>query len=960
MTVSKAANKVLDINIFIFLALSNAIFSWSNIAQAQITADDSLGGEKSIVSPTNARVDLIKGGAIRGSNLFHSFQEFNIGEGREANFVNPVDIKNIFSRVTGSNPSRLFGKLGVLGDANLFFINPNGIIFGENASLDINGSFVGSTANSIVFSEDNLFSATNPQAPPLLTINVPLGLQFGGVPGKIINRSVVEDNGEPIGLGVKTGKTIALVGGDIDIEGGLLKAEAGRVELGSVAGNNTVSLTSTDAGFVLGYAGIENFGDISLSQAAYIDTSGDKGGDIQIHGRQITLTQGSQVLLDSLGAGKVGDLSVKASELVKVEGTKLVEDEDGDFQSPSGFFGDVTDTGNGGTISIETKRLIVENGGNISTSTFWEGKGGNLTVKASESVEVLGTAIDGEFPSALFVDVFDEGDGGNLTIETQRLIIKDGAQIKTSTFGGGNGGNLTVKASESFELEGFVLVGNDVFPSSLSASVEQASSGKAGNLTVETGQLTISNGAQIATSTIGNSQGGEINIKASDSILIGGTSANPTLVIGQSGIFSSAEPSYIDDAGEFVPTTGNSGNLTINTGKLTVGNGARISADTFGTGKGGNATLDVGQLIIRDGGQVGAGSRVEQNPVNNNRGPGGILTVNATESVTVSGTGKIGDTEVNSTLFTAAEGTGNAGNLFITTPSLLVKDSGEVTVSSTGTGNAGNLEITADKIELNNQAKLIGETLATADAGNIKLTLEDFLLLRNQSQVSTSAGTAAAPGNGGNISIDAPDGFVVALPNENSDITANAFSGSGGQISINANNIFGIAPLTRDELVQQLGTDNPQELNPNNLPSSNITAISQQNPNLNGDFTITDPVIDPNRGLIELPSNLVDASQQVAQACTPRGRQNASTFIATGRGGLPLSPNEPLRKRAVITSWVDLPSQDVSEGVGNREYRVVRKRIVEAQKIVTDKNGDIFFVAESEQGGMGNSGLSCG
>jgi filamentous hemagglutinin family protein len=958
MTIS-SQYRIFKFKIFILFFLSNiTLSSLNNIALAQITVDDSLGVDKSEVLPVNAQIDLIQGGATRGSNLFHSFGEFNIGEGREANFANPVDIKNIFSRVTGSNPSRLLGKLGVLGDANLFFINPNGIIFGENASLNINGSFVGSTASGIVFSESNLFSATNPQAPPLLTINVPLGLQFAGVPGKIINRSVVEDNGELIGLGVKPGKTLALVGGDVDIEGGFLRAEAGRVELGSVTGNNTVSLTSTDAGFVLDYAGIENFGDISLSQAAYVDTSGKKGGDVQIQARQITLTEGSQIYLNSFDEGKVGDLTVKASELVKLEGTGTSEDEFGEFQFPSGFFGDVTDKGDGGTISIETKRLIVENGGGISTSTFGEGKGGNLNIKASESVEVLGTAPDGEFPSLLFADVFDAGDGGNLKIETQRLIIKDGAQVKASTFGDANAGNLTVKASQSLELEGVLALTNT--PSGLFSQVNKEATGNAGKLTIETGKLTIRDGAQIASSTIGNSQGGDLNINASDSILVSGTSPNATLVSGQSGIFVSAEPSYTDDLGELIPTTGNSGNLTINTGKLTVEDGGKISADTFGTGKAGELNLNVNQLIVRNGGLIRTGSLVEDGAVSRERGNGGILTVNATESVTITGTGTIGDTKVNSTLFTAAEGTGNAGNLFITTPSLLVKDSGEVTVSSTGTGNAGNLEITADKIELNNQAKLVGETVATADAGNITLNLEDFLLLRNQSQVSTSAGTAAAPGNGGNITVNAPDGFIVAVPNENSDITANAFSGEGGQITIDANNIFGIAPLTRDELIQQLGTDNPEELNPNNLPSSNITAISQQNPNLNGDFTITDPVIDPNRGLIELPSNLVDASQQVAQACTPRGRQNASTFIATGRGGLPLSPNQPLRKPAVITSWVDLPSQDVSEGVGNREYRVVRKRIVEAQKIVTDKNGDIFFVAESEQGGMGNSGLSCG
>lgn len=953
----------LKFQIFILFALSYGAFSsLNNKALAQITVDNSLGSEKSIVSPASAQADLITGGATRGSNLFHSFGEFNIGEGRETNFGNPVDIKNIFSRVTGSNPSRLLGKLGVLGDANLFFINPNGIIFGENASLDINGSFVGSTASGIVFSEGNLFSATNPQAPPLLTVNVPLGLQFAGVPGKIINRSVVEDNGEIIGLRVKPGKTLALVGGDIDIEGGSLDAEAGRIELGSVAGNNTVSLTSSDAGFVLGYAGIENFGDISLSQAAKVDSRGDKGGDIQIQGRQITLTEGSRVLLDSFGEGKVGNLNVKASELVRLEGTRIEEDELGEFQASGGFFGDVNDIGDGGTISIETKRLIVKDGATVSTSTFWEGKGGNLIIKASESVEVSGTSPDGEFPSALFADVYDAGDGGNLTIETQRLIIKDGAQVTTSTFGSGSAGNVNVKASESVDLEGFVLLDNDAFPTTLFSQVNEEATGNAGNLTVETGKLTIRDGAQISSSTIGNSQGGELNINATDSILVSGTSPNATLVSGQSGIFVSAEPAYTDFfSGELVSTTGNSGNLTINTGKLTVEDGGKISADTFGTGKAGELNLNVNQLIVRNGGLIRTGSLVEDAAVSRERGPGGILTVNATDSVEVTGTGTIGENiSVNSTLFTAAEGTGNAGNLSITTPNLLVKDSGEVTVSSTGTGTAGNLEITADKIELNNQAKLIGETVATADAGNINLNLEDFLLLRNQSQISTSAGTAAAPGNGGNITIDAPDGFIVALPDENSDITANAFSGSGGQVSIDANNIFGIAPLTRDELVQQLGTDDPQELNPNNLPSSNITAISQQNPNLNGDFTITDPDIDPSRGVIELPENLVDASQQVAQACTPRGRQNASTFIATGRGGLPLSPNQPIRKSAVITNWVDLPSQNQTEQVESSKQEVERTRIVEAQKFVVDENGDVLLVAESEETGMGKSGLSCG
>ena len=123
----------------------------SNLVRAQIVPDGTLGAESSVVTPdveiNGIKSDRIDGGATRGANLFHSFQDFNVGEGRGAYFSNPTAIENILSRVTGSNLSEILGTLGVLGDANLFFINPNGIVFGSNASLDVRGSFVGSTAD---------------------------------------------------------------------------------------------------------------------------------------------------------------------------------------------------------------------------------------------------------------------------------------------------------------------------------------------------------------------------------------------------------------------------------------------------------------------------------------------------------------------------------------------------------------------------------------------------------------------------------------------------------------------------------------------------------------------------------------------------------------------------------------------------------------------------------------------
>ncbi|MEO1372997.1 MAG: filamentous hemagglutinin N-terminal domain-containing protein [Cyanobacteria bacterium J06635_10] len=892
----------------------------SNVVKAQIVPDQTLPVNTQVIPQGN--IKLIEQGTQRGGNLFHSFQEFSVELNDIARFNHSADIQNIITRVTGGSSSNINGTIQTFingttntGNANLFLINPRGIIFGENATLDIGGSFIGTTADSIQFLDGTEFSATNNDNNPLLTVSVPLGLQFGSNPQDIINRSQASPNGDvnnlslPVGLRVVDGETLALVGGNISLEGGNLTAREGRVELGSVAGNSFVNLSEVETGFALGYTGVENFQDITLSQEAAVDASGAGGGSIQANGRNIELSQLSTIFADTEGSIPGQGLIINASESVKLS-----------------------------------------EGASIGTFVFGEAKAGDVLITASESVELTGTVFigDDEIPTALGSQVFATGNGGNVVLNTRQIIIQDGAAIDASTFNAGNAGNILLRASDNIQLIGTTADGNT--SSGIFAQVGQPdveNPGNAGQLTIETNQLTLTGGAQISSAARQSGSGGDVNINATDFITLTGTSATATEVRGSSGIFVSAQPGG---------TTGDVGRLTINTGVLRVENGAKISANNFATDNNpGRVDLNVSQLVIQDGGLVTAGSFASSD--------GGILNVNATDSVTVSGTGVIGENiPATSTLFTRAESEGNAGNLFITTPSLLVKDNAEITVSSIGTGTAGNLEINADQIELNNQAKLIGETVATADAGNITLNLEDFLLLRNQSQVSTSAGTAAAPGNGGRITIDTPDGFIIALPDENSDITANAFSGSGGQIIINANNIFGITPLTRDELIQQLGTDDPQELNPNNLPSSNITAISQQNPNLDGDFTITDPDIDPNRGLIELPDNLVDASQQISQACTPRGRQNASTFIATGRGGLPLSPNEPLRQRTAIANWVDLPSEITGSRTDELPTPAVTKstpRIIEAEKMVVDENGDIFFVAESEEGGYLNSGVSC-
>ena len=176
---------------------------------AQVTTD----GTTSTTVNIDEKNFEIKDGDRYGSNLFHSFQDFSVPNGGSAFFDNNPDIVNIFSRVTGGNISSIDGLIRANGSANLFLINPAGIIFGEGASLDVGGSFYGSTADSILFPDDVEFSATNTQAEPVLTINSPISLGFHDNPGDIVNYSVN-------GLGILSAKTLALVGGNVSFDGG--------------------------------------------------------------------------------------------------------------------------------------------------------------------------------------------------------------------------------------------------------------------------------------------------------------------------------------------------------------------------------------------------------------------------------------------------------------------------------------------------------------------------------------------------------------------------------------------------------------------------------------------------------------------------------------------------------------------------------------------------------------------
>ncbi|MBD2774263.1 beta strand repeat-containing protein [Iningainema tapete] len=853
------------------LALVGASAGANDWAKAEIIPDQTLGNESSVLRPfaPNSPIDQIDGGARRGVNLFHSFEQFNIDVGKQVLFRNPSGIKNIISRVTGGSRSEILGTLGVTGGANLFLINPNGIIFGKDAKLALGGSFVGTTANTIRFGDQGFFSASAPDSPPLLVVN-PSALLFN----QIANQPITYQST----VGISANQSLLLVGGNVNVEGGQMFAPSSRIELGGLAGAGTVGLNVEGKNQGLSFPQNVQLADIFITKGAKVDVSHDQydPGYIQISGRRVTIADRSDILANNnKGVRLGGTLAVRASELVEVIGG-------------SRLLAGTKDAGTGGNLTIETGKLIIRDGAQVAAGTSSSGSGGTVTVRASDSVELSGTQADSENVSSILAQTDSAGDAGSVSIDTGRLIVTGGARVSTSSTStsSGQAGKLVVRASDSVQLIG--TSADDLEASGLFAQGE--GSGKAGELTIETRQLIIRDGARASALTLGSAQlGGTLSVKASESVQLIGTSLNGL----NSGLF----------VGTTSGSTGSAGELTIETQKLQVLDGALVSAGTAGERRGGS-------VIVR-----------------------------ASNSVDLIGTSTNGQPSL---LSTRSTGVGDAGNLMITTGQLTVKDGAQISSSSTGLGSAGDAQIQTDSLRLD-QGQIISQT-TSGNGGNITISVKDLLLLRRSSQISTTAGTAQQGGDGGNININAPSGFIVAAPNENSDITANASRGSGGRIIINASGIYGIAPLSRLELERL----RPGDLDPGQLPTNDITAISQTNPSLSGTIELITPDVDPNRGVVQLPTNLVDASRQIATGCTPRAGQTSS-FVTTGRGGLPLSPQEPLRPRAVITKWVTLDEQtgNYKDGEAKPQHSASEKQpIVEANGWIVHK-GDIYLVASA-------------
>lgn len=931
----------------------------------KITPDNTLGSERSTVTPQNQLVDRIDGGAIRGTNLLHSFQEFNIGEGRSAYFGNPTGIENIVSRVTGGNLSQILGTLSVLGKANLFLINPNGIIFGANAKLDISGSFVASTASSVVFADGIKFSATNPQAPPLLTIKVPIGLEFENIPGAISLQSAR--------LVVQPDKTLALVGGNVSLDNGTIIAQGGRVELGGLAQKGTVTLNQNGS---LSFPTDLVRGDVSLTQGSQVNVRAGDRGSIAIAAHNLNIAQGSILragiaLFQGTVDSKAGDIDISATEAVTLSGTGFISNAvlanakgkggninltarslavTGGFQIFAGTYGqgDVGNvninvgntvlfdgvgtngintgayssiaeggTGRGGNLNIIAQSLAVTNGAILEASTVGRGDAGSVNIFVRDTALFDGEAADfNQVSTAVFssgaysrVTSVAVGNAGSVNVTAGTVKVSNGAVLTSSTDGKGNAGNVTINANNIL-LDGDGrfnnLPGFGFFQSSGAfSSVKNKGQGIGGNVIINADSLSLTNGAVIVTGTRGRGDAGDILINRANTVTIAGFAGDGY----SSGLYSNTEPSGIGRGGE----------ITVNAATLRVLDGGVINALTANAESGGSIVINAHTLEAANGGQIVTSTR--------SSGNAGNITLNVLDSINLAGSDlsysdrALKNIQIGVDTFTnqgAASGVlastdvnaiGNGGNVFIFSNQLNLKNQAVITVSSQGSGVAGNIEISAKTIDLQNQGGITAET-KSANGGNILLKVKDLLLMRQNSLISTTAGTGQAPGNGGNIRINARNGFVVAVPQENSDIIANAFEGQGGVVEINTQQVFGLE--SRQQLTQQ----------------SDITAFSQTNPQLNGVIEINTLGIDPTQGLVNLPSE--PRSVEISEGCdVSPSKSKRVRFVNRGHGGIPSRPEEPQNVEMFVARWIDFDTDienELNRTVGenySRTYAII-------------------------------------
>jgi filamentous hemagglutinin family protein len=910
----------------------------AGVSQAQIIHDTSLGGPRTdLGTGPNLRIDPGLG-KQRGTNLFYSFEQFNVQANQTATFGAPpsgASVSNIVSRVTGGSSSQISGTIAFdpqIHGANFFLLNPNGVIVGPGATFDVGGSVHLTTADYLRFADGTQVFA-RPVAGEVLSVSAPAAFGFLGTSGAVPR---VEVGG--VTLQVAQHQTLSLIGGEVAITGAKLAAPGGRVQIasllsgevtldGSVASSSRLGPITITGNSLIGTTGFDENG-IGLGGGTVIirggqllvdnstlvaNTSTDVAGprliDIQVIG-DVVLTNGARISSATFVADRGGDVRISADQL-RLENQSLVET-------------NAVAEGDGGDVRATVGGLTIVGVSSIGTTAFATGHGGNITVKAdainiSDSSQIFSNALaDGNggkvslAPRSSMLDLvldnagaissatlFGNGSGGDIQVDATNVSLRGGATINSTTSTPGPGGAIAVRAN-SVTISG----GDSANPDGsgiFSGSVGAADTGRPGKISVDAVNFTLTQGGVIQSGGLFVPVAGDIEITAKNSLVISSGGSISTQAFAQPG-----------------------GQVSLGSPTATaIIDGGFVNTSTFGDGAAGNVVIDVATLRMRNGAQVSSSS-AGQSPA-----PGGSVTVKA-DSVAIVGRGASINPVTNDAstgLFSTTaspDPQGAAGKVVVTARALTIADGGKISVESTGVASAGDISLTVGNLTLAGGAGLFSNATSDGAGGNINVRAGQVRLSSGATISAKSAGTGFA----GSITIRAG-----TLDSHGSFVTTEATQADGGDIDIQVGSLLHLSASEILTSVQSGGgkggniTIDPQFVVLNNSqiradafggPGGNIgivtgaflssgsTVSASSALSAPGTIDVQAQTNDVSGSVARLPESVLQAAALLPASCEVRmAGGSASSLIVAGRDGVPVDPGGPLPTAGLLgQAWL--------------------------------------------------------
>ena len=680
------------------------------VVQAQsVQADSSAIG--TLVSPSS-QTFTITGGRQLQQNLFHSFSQFSILSGGKAIFdlSGNTGVSTIFSRVTGSNSSNINGLIQTVNSSNpvsLFLMNPNGIVFGSNARLDIGGSFIGTTASGIQFENGTVFNTAKTGDGALLTVSTPIGLQFGQNPGAIVVQNIGHKlaSRDPLGitpavgpavpgLDAKPGQGIALIGGNLQFQGGIVNAK--KITLGSVAGEGIVSIQNNAIGLNFGFDPLQALGDISMTDRSLATVSGLTAGTIDLVSKTLTMKDGSLLFAQQFGPFTGGAVNLNVKDRIDVIGVSS------DGKARTGLITESLGSGKSSTISIRTSQLNLYEGAAIGGRAAGSGTAGEIDIQADRIL------VDGFYrfnplvSSALASSSLGSGTSSRIQIKAKQVLVRSSGSLSSSSFGPGRSGDLDL------DVEDLQIIGTNPVGFRSSVSTTSFKGGRAGNLKLRTGKISIENGGNITTSTLGSGSAGNLDIIATESIYVTGKLGSGLGITGISSSATKAPPFLRAILGLDVSPTGSAGMVIIQTPRLSINDGANLSVSNEGSGSGGTIIVNAGTIALSNDANI--------------------------TSSTVNGSG---------------------GNIKLTSQQLLLRDRSRIESQSLIAGDGGNITLNNDVIVGLGNSDIIANA-SQGMGGNIKINTNAIFGLQYRDRLTPGNDITASSefGLNGNVIIN--------------------------------------------------------------------------------------------------------------------------------------------------------------------------------------------------------------